>query len=296
MQKTKHRYEISRNCTGDPFCYGDFRLHQVGRIHMHPKGRIAEHLQRDYYELTIAEDGKGWVYTDSVAVPIRKGDIYLSFAGDFHAIESDEEDPLKFGFITVSTSLPALSAPLEGIMAENHAANARLFSEKRVSDIAARILSELAEDTRSLSEKYVESLICELLILLIRAFERKTPPAAHGVGERELLSFRLMHYIDNHIYSLRSLTELAALTGYTYNYLSNVFRSTTGETLSHYYKTRRLEAAQLLLKEGTSVSEAASMLGYSSIYAFSNAFSHHFGISPTAARKTAFSVKNPENA
>ena len=185
MQKTKHRYEISRNCTGDPFCYGDFRLHQVGRIHMHPKGRIAEHLQRDYYELTIAEDGKGWVYTDSVAVPIRKGDIYLSFAGDFHAIESDEEDPLKFGFITVSTSLPALSAPLEGIMAENHAANARLFSEKRVSDIAARILSELAEDTRSLSEKYVESLICELLILLIRAFERKTPPAAHGGASSE---------------------------------------------------------------------------------------------------------------
>ena len=296
MQHTSHRYEISQNRTGDPFCYGDFRLYQVGRIHMHPGGRISEHLQRDYFELTIAVDGKGTIYTNGTAVPVTKGDIYLSFAGDFHAIRSDEEAPLKFDFITVNTALPSLRASLEGIMAENHEATARLFFDKRMPDIAARILSELTGDSLSLSEKYIEALICELVILLIRAFERKTPPTAHDVGERELLSFRLMHYIDSHIYSLRSLTELSSVTGYTYNYLSNVFRSTTGETLSRYYKTRRLEAAQLLLKEGTSVSETASMLGYSSIYAFSNAFSHHFGISPTAARKTAFSVKNPENA
>lgn len=285
MQKTTHRYEISWNSTGTPKVYGSCRLYQVGRIHMNPCGVIGEHLQRDYFELTIATDGKGRIRTNGVTVPVSAGDIYLSFPGDFHAIESERDDPLKFDFITVDTQNEALALSLEKVLAASHDAGFRLFRERAVSDIASRILSEVKAEGASHADLYIESLIYELLVLLIRVFEGKAPRTVHGVEEDTLLSFRLMHYIDNHIYSLRGLSELSALTGYTYNYLSNLFRKTTGETLSHYYKTRRLEAAQLLLREGTSVTETASTLGYGSIYAFSSAFSHHFGFPPSHSEK-----------
>jgi AraC-like DNA-binding protein len=71
------------------------------------------------------------------------------------------------------------------------------------------------------------------------------------------------------------------LTGYSYNYLSSVFKETTGVTLSHYYHERRLEAAALLLREGFSVTRTSALLGYSSIYAFSNAYKKRYGISPS---------------
>ena len=90
-----------------------------------------------------------------------------------------------------------------------------------------------------------------------------------------------MHHIDSHIYSINVLSSLASLTGYTYNYLSGLFKETTGVTLSHYYHERRLEAATLLLREGFSVTRTAALLGYGSIYAFSNAYKKHYGTSPS---------------
>jgi AraC-like DNA-binding protein len=91
-----------------------------------------------------------------------------------------------------------------------------------------------------------------------------------------------MNYVDSHIYTLKSLKELGVLTGYNYNYASNVFKAVTGETLLNYYRSKRLKTARLLLNEGKlSVSELSTLLNYSSVYAFSRAFKDKYGVSPT---------------
>ena len=284
MDKKRHRYEVSWNSLASPERYGDGLLYQVGRIHMHPSSRISEHTQLNYFELTIATEGRGTVYTNGVPVPISQGDVYLSFAGDFHAIESDANDPLKFDFITVGTKSPGLLSALEGLVADHHDATARLLHDKTLTRTASRILAEKL-DPSPFGERLLCSLIDELLILLLRGFEEKKPTAEREQSEKEMLALRLMHYIDSHIYSISSLRSLAELTGYTYNYLSNLFKETTGETLSHYYNERRLEAASLLLREGFSVTKTASLLGYGSIYSFSNAYKNRFGVSPSAINK-----------
>ena len=284
MQQTRHRYEVSWNSLSAPEAYGEGLLYQVGRIHMHPAARIAEHTQLNYFELTIATEGCGTVYTNGKAVPITAGDVYLSFAGDFHAIASDANDPLKFDFITVGTKSPALLSALEDLVTRHHDAEARLLRSKTMSGTASRILAEKL-DPSPFGERLLSALIDELLILVLRAFEEKPPVADRGKSEAEMLALRLMHYIDSHIYSIPSLRVLARMTGYTYNYLSNLFKGVTGETLSHYYNERRLEAASLLLREGFSVTKTASLLGYGSIYSFSNAYKNRFGVSPSAINK-----------
>lgn len=275
-----HRYEVSWNSLTSPERYGEHLLYQVGRIHMYPEGRIAEHTQLNYFELTIATEGKGTVFTNGTAVPVGANDVYLSFAGDFHAIVSDAHDPLKFDFITVSTQNAALFSALEALVVDRHDAEARLLQSKTLSGTASRILKEKL-DPSPFGERLLCALIEELLILLLRGFEEKAFPADRERSEKETLALRLMHYIDSHIYSLGALTALAPLTGYTYNYLSGVFKETTGVTLSHYYNERRLEAASLLLREGFSVTRTAALLGYGSIYAFSNAYKKRYGISPS---------------
>ena len=106
------------------------------------------------------------------------------------------------------------------------------------------------------------------------------------MSTQEDLCYQIMHYVDTHIYTMDSLSELADTTSYNYSYLSDLFKKVTGDTLQSYYQSRRLRAAQLLLRENKlKLGEIASLLRYSSIYAFSRAFKDRFGLSPSEYRK-----------
>ena len=67
---------------------------------------------------------------------------------------------------------------------------------------------------------------------------------------------------------------------YNYNYLSALFKKTTGKKISEYYQSRRLETARTLLNSKKKIGEVSEMLNYSSPFAFSKAFKRSFGVSP----------------
>jgi AraC-like DNA-binding protein len=286
MPTYSYKYKISRDSLYSPLSYGEHLLYQVGRIHCNADSEIPIHTQLDYFELTIATEGKGTVVTNNEPVEVSAGDIYISFAGDFHRIISDKDQPLKFDFITIKSRNEAIAACMEEIMAQHHAADRRVVRDEVILQLVSRTISE-AKKQKKLSEKMMEALITEIFVLLIRDFD--LPEQNEGTGsktEAEMLCFRLMNYIDNHIYSIRNLRELADTTNYSYTYLSNLFKEITGTTLQGYYHNRRLETAQLLLaSEDFTVSEIAGMLGYSSVYPFSLAFKKKFGYPPSEVKK-----------
>ena len=286
MPEHSYKYKISRDSLYSPLKYEEHLLYQVGRIHCNSDSEIPIHTQLNYFELTIATEGKGVVVTNNEPVEISAGDIYVSFAGDFHRIVSDREQPLKFDFITIKSQNETIAACMEEIMAQHHAADRRVVRDEVILQLVSRTISE-AKKQKKLSEKMLEAIITEIFVLLIRDFD--VADQGEGTGsntEIEMLCFRLMNYVDNHIYSIRNLRELAETTNYSYNYLSNLFKETTGTTLQGYYHNRRLETAQLLLSsEDFNVSEIAGMLGYSSVYPFSLAFKKKFGYPPSEAKK-----------
>ena len=286
MKEYPYKYKISRDSLFSPLQYGEHLLYQVGRIHCNADSEIPIHAQRDYFELTIATEGKGTVITNNEPVEVSAGDIYISFAGDFHRIISDRDHPLKFDFITIKSRNEAISECMEKIIEQNHAADRRVVRDEVILQVVSRIISE-AKKSKKLSEKMIEALISEIFVLLIRDFDvSDQDDGAASKTEAEMLCFRLMNYIDNHIYSIRNLRELAETTNYSYNYLSNLFKDITGTTLQGYYHNRRLETARLLLaSEDFTVSEIAGMLGYSSVYPFSLAFKKRFGFPPSAAKR-----------
>ena len=99
--------------------------------------------------------------------------------------------------------------------------------------------------------------------------------------------------MDTHIYSLKSLKELEDFADYSYGYLSALFKRTTGNSLSDYYRERKLEAARILITENRiKATEISEMLGYSSVYAFSKAFTKRFGLSPRDYRKNHLMAVN----
>ena len=90
-----------------------------------------------------------------------------------------------------------------------------------------------------------------------------------------------MNYIDTHIYSLKNLDELCEVFDYSYGYLSAIYKKTTSNTLSGYFREKRLDSARLLLLENRlTITEISELLNYTSVYSFSKAFKEYYGLSP----------------
>ena len=119
-------------------------------------------------------------------------------------------------------------------------------------------------------------------------------PARHSVsvGKQEELCYRMMHYIDTHIYTIKNLKTISPKFNYNYGYLSGLFKRTTGKTLSEYHQLRKMETGKaLVLEKKKSIGEIAEMLGYN-LYSFSKAFKRTYGISPKNLQKQAKTLEN----
>lgn len=286
-KESKHYY-LNRNYITDPIKFGSFRLYQIGRLYCTADTVVDKHAHIDWYELTIVTQGKGTVITNDVEIPVRQGDIYLSFPCDFHAIVSDRTDPLRYDFFSFKTEDTELWEALIRVMETHARPDVRTVRDDVIASLVSGAIAELDRDDRYTAEM-LKASFTQILVRLLRHFESgtETEHARYSVTEAEALCYRLMNYIDTHIYTMTSLEELAEVTNYNYSYLSSLFHKTTSGMLTDYYRRRRLETARLLIEEGgLNITEIASLLRYSSIYTFSRAFKEYFNLSPSQYRKS----------
>lgn len=266
--------------------YDSFQLHQIGRAYCTPGAVIPSHVHPNLFELTIAIGGSGTVYTNNIASHISTGDIYLSFPADIHKIVSDTETPLKFDFFAFNSVAPDTIQALEELIAANYLPENRVFRDDRIGQLVANAIPEV-DSPQPDSEALLCSIFSQLLLYLLRDFREKKPDKPSGqLIPAEILCRKIMNYIDTHIYSIRSLEEVARHFGYSYNYLSTLFRANTSTTLRRYYCDKKLNTARYLLRnKNLKVTEIAEMLNYSSVYSFGKAYRLRFGISPRDSRK-----------
>lgn len=281
------QYHLDHSFFYEPRQYGSTLLYQVGRRYCDVDTVVAPHLHMPFFELTVVTDGRGTVITNGEETSVSRGDIYLSLPCDTHEIRVDPADPLKYDYIAVASEAPVLHDELDALSEAFHSPHARVFRDDRIRSAVGHVLSEINDD-RPYGNELLSSLLVQVIIYLIRDF--KNLPSIKNIDTvtpAEVLCYRLMHHIDTHIYSMKHLEELALFTGYSYGYLSALFKRTTERTLSGYYQEKRLDAAALLVSDPRlTVTEVADMLNYASVYSFSKAFRKRHGISPRAWRET----------
>ena len=163
----------------------------------------------------------------------------------------------------------------------------RILHSSMIRALVREILAQLRlpEDT-PYREEMLSAQLLQIYIHLIQHFKNISPAEpVYSASQAEQFCFSLMHYIDTHIYTMKTPGELAEVTNYNYSYLSHLFHKVTSQTLSEYFQKKRLGTAAALLGENDlQIGEIAAMLHYSSVYAFSKAFRTHFGVSPRAWR------------
>ena len=278
-------YHINKSYLAAPLACGDVYLVQIGRLFFRGSGAVSEHLHRGWYELTAVSGGRGYVTLGGERVEVTTGDICLSLPAEVHKIESSAEDPLRYDFFSFYTEEPALNEALTEMAGRLHTAAGRVLSEDKIRTLIGVAIAEVENDGALFSHRLLSNLLSEIVIRLLRAARGTSEVAAPLPSAATRLCFRVQQYMDTHVFTLRSLSELAEVFGYNYSYLSALFHRTTGTTLCDYHRTARWRVARLLVQENnTKITEIAEMLGYSSVYVFSRAYRTRFGVPPSHDR------------
>ncbi len=280
---TELLFHIDEYYGHNPLKFSTVELVQIGRCFCTPDTVIKPHAHLDWYELTIVRGGAGIVEANGVDVSVSEGDIFISLPCDTHAIYSDAKRPLQYDFFSFYLCNDEKRAALEELSAAIYPAEKRVIKNDKIGYLVASVTEEI---NSTLPDRYeiLDNALSQIILYLIRSLSGNFAQRTSHVSDADLLCFKIMNYIDTHFYSIKNLSELSLITNYNYSYLSTVFKSETGSTISEYFQKKKLEAAKQLIKEGKlKIGKIAELLGYSSIYAFSKAFKKMYGIAPSQA-------------
>jgi AraC-like DNA-binding protein len=257
-------------------------VYQAGLLYLDDNGVVNTHIQPNLIELTSVVNGEGCIYTNGMPTSVKRGDVYISFPGDMHKITSTCEPSLQYEYISFNTTNPELKLALEDIMVKFANPENRVVQDDQLSSLISIAVTELSSRGKHF-ETYLESVINQIIIKTVRCFDRWNPLSLAPTNEQQLCYF-VMNYINTHILTIKNISELALVTNYNYSYLSNLFKKTTGISISNYYKTKRMEKAKYLVEEKIKLTKIAEMFNYSSVYAFSKAYKAFYGHSPITDR------------
>lgn len=273
------KFHLDKSFIKNPIRFNDIYLVQIGRLYFEPGDNMHLHSHKSFFELTIITDGEGEVITNGIPAPVKRGDIYLSLPRDMHEIRSSVNAPMKYDFYSFYTENEEYASALDSATSYL-SPEERVFTDERIGALVCDAIMEFIE-RKKFSEDLLYSIFKQIMIYIIRNIKSGNHKRSRSASAAESLCYKIMNYIDTHVYTIRSLEEVAEALNYNYSYLSSLFKSTTGNTLFSYYESKRLDLARELLSDGTqSVTEIADLLGYSSLYSFSRAFKENFGKSP----------------
>lgn len=295
--KQNNRYHLNVSYMKNARRVGDFKLFQVGELYCNEDTVVGMHVHPNLFELTVAKQGRGIITTNRASVPIESGDIYLSFPGDMHQIESDAEKPLAYLFLAFQTEEANFSEALKRIVQRCIFAEMRVIRNRRIGDLVEALLAELNSE-QAYSDALINAILQQIMVYLIREFSGEGATVTRPLfsSDAEFLCYRIMNDIDVHLFSMDGLNGVAERLNYNYSYLSKLFRRVTHTTIREYYQDRRLESARLLIEENKlKISRIAEMLHYSSVQTFSRSFKDKYFVAPKEyqlrhARKNAATV------
>lgn len=269
-----------------PLSFEKANLFQVGKKFCNPITVVYPHAHINWFELTVVLEGEGEIYANGTFIKASAGDIFLSYPCDIHKIVSCPEAPLKYAFISFSFNDETLKSQFEKIMQNFYECEKRLFKNSNISALIDIIIAEMST-AEFMKNDLINAAISQIAIFTAREFlHNRAKSIPNHASKNELLCFKIMRYIDNNVYSIQSLTEVADFFHYNYTYIAKVFAKTTGETMKQYLSTQKLKRAKVLINsDNLSLTEIATLLNYASIYSFSKSFKFHFGISPSDYKK-----------
>ncbi len=254
----------------------DFNVYSIGLERTAP-GKTVGPCVRSKYVIHYVLDGCGTFN----GIPICRGDGFLICPNQLHHYVSDEEKPLKYGWISFFGYETERVLREVGFELEN-----QVFSCDWIDDLDGifKMLCQNRTDGID-AEKYLEGCFSILLSFHLRAYNERITPT----GQKSLIKDHVANAVkfvsDNYCHRI-SVSDMAAECYVSAHYLSNIFKKEMGISPQQYIvEVRMKRAEELLMLETLSITDIALSVGYPDVLAFSKMFRKNFGISPSEYRK-----------
>lgn len=289
MDKAGKIYHFDRDYGLTRPQFGDIILYQVGELYTEVGFSPGNH-QQWCYEITYIESGVGTIRSNGYTCEGHAGDIIVTGRNSIHEITSEPDDRLRFLYLGFDLTDEAKRQPH---MAEilgffDNTKNVRISDRFRVGDLMHKLLQEFYSEYTG----FDDAVAAYLKLIILMTYRNANPV----VGQNSLsydteesigaTVYRVIRYVDDHLYAIDSIRSIANELNYNYSYLSYMFKKHTGITLQKYITNKKMERAQsMLLERGQSIAQVAAILGYRNTQSFSKAFNNVFNMSPSAFMK-----------
>lgn len=235
----------------------------------------AHHRHMLIFNLENATD----LLLDNHQLSLKPGQALLVFPFQTHRYLSQPGNKLTWLFITFELPETELLNSLRNVIIDVPQ-ELRPFLDAMVMEY------ELCHKTASPSDE-ATALLSLLLLRLLRQGRRAAAAQwePHPALSTHRLVQRACRLIGRRLALPLSVSSIAKDLSVSEGYLRGCFRKVTGLRVTEYIRrTRVFAACALLSRTESNITEIADQCGFSSIYAFSRAFTREVGMAPTNYR------------
>lgn len=220
---------------------------------------------RSFYLLHLIEKGRGYIERNGEKRFLTAGEAFLITPQELTLYCSDENEPWEYSWI-------AFGGPFAKELLAR--VNANLFMQYRKSGLISL--------KNALFEKIEDSFSCLHTLFEVLNSVKSTQKKQADDPVKTAIS-----YLENNYFMEMDISSLASRLGFSRAYFSSMFSQKTGESPYRYLTKIRIEKAkEFLTNYSYTVENVASLVGFSSLQRFSDAFKAHTGKSPLQYRKT----------
>ena len=156
-----------------------------------------------------------------------------------------------------------------------------------ISDLLTSAITK--NHTKEINYKFsISSCLMEVFKIISNLWMESinTPSRMHVSADTYEKSTQLLNYLHTSYQEKITGGKIEGLFSMNFDYLNRIFKKRTGSTIFAYLNQIRLDQAkQLLITTPLSLSEIASMTGFSDVYYFSHFFKKQVGIPPALYRR-----------
>jgi AraC-like DNA-binding protein len=252
----------------------------IARYDYEPDWRVLPHTH-DFFQLFYVLDGEGTAILRAREFALREHRLFLVPPGASHGLAASRGTMLK----TLDTKF---NVRCEALRSELCRLSGPIDDEgNQIRPILERIRVE-GMKAMGWYRELCGALLMQTAVLLLRLHSGEADGARFPAACTHLNTTedKIRSYIERNFRRDLTLREIGDYIGYTPEYLSSLFSSSTGVSVHHYLMHVRIEHARELLKNSDlPIKEICLECGFKSIHHFSRAFKEAQGMPPAAWRE-----------
>jgi len=279
------RFHFDNEFANGEMRFGGIDLYQIGELCCEGGYEVPPHRQH-CMEISYIVSGNGYFDVDGTSIPVQAGDMIFNAFGSVHAIRNCSSSLLRYMYLGFMFNERAAEEFAE---IDAFFRSAPYYHSPDANEILVPFNRNIDEfySQKPLSHTMIRNYLEEIIVLSYRALSEKSgnarryAPASspHSVG---YTVYAVIRHIENHLLDIASIRSIADELGYSYTYLSHLFKDKTGMTMQRYINLKKVEKSlEWIEYGGMSIKEMAGRLGYGTLQSFSKAFTRIMGQSPS---------------